>query len=145
VIKLITGSLGEGGISRRKWDAGEEGSTRKLFTAACTPRRSVHSSLPLVRDDAVAASYHHPSPLPGASVSVGERSAWNGRGWREVTHALAQTHLLIIVLIVLVQTLVVIIFILKVLVIESFAVEEVDSARNNLGCARVIRLLRRKQ
>jgi len=78
-------------------------------------------------------------------VSVGEKSGWKGRGLREVTHALAEAHLLIIVILVLVQSLVVIILILKVLVFECFAGEEVDRARNNLGCTRVSRLLRKKR
>ena len=51
-------------------------------------------------------------------------------GWREVTQALARTHLLI-------ETLVVIILILKVLVPEYFCAEEVDRAGNNLGCTKV--------
>ena len=53
---------------------------------------------------------------------MGETSIWNGRGWRvarNVTHSLARTHLLIIVLVVLIQTLVVIILILKVLVLKN--------------------------
>jgi len=63
---------------------------------------------------------------------------------REVTHALAQTHLIIVIL-VLVQSLVVKIFTLEVLVLERFAGEEVDCARNNLGRMRVSRLLRKKR
>jgi len=123
------------------------GRRRRTFTAACTPRRWVHSSLPPAHADAVAASHHHPSPLLGASVSVGETGVWDRRGWRVVLaarNAVARTHLLVIVLIVLVQTLVVIILILKVLVFECFAGEEVDRARNNLGCTSVNRLLRKK-
>jgi len=78
-------------------------------------------------------------------VSVGEKSGWKGRGLREVTHALAEAHLLIIVILVLVQALVVIILILKVLVLESFAGEEVDRARNNLSGMSVSTLSRKKQ
>ena len=51
--------------------------------------------------------------------------------WRvvlAVTIALARTHLRIIVLIVLVQTLIAIIFVFKVLVLESLSGEEVDRA-----------------
>ena len=78
-------------------------------------------------------------------MSVGEKSGWKGRGLREVTHALARTHLLIVVFIVLIETLVVIIFILKFLVLERFAGKEVDCARNNLSDMSVSTLLRKKQ
>ena len=77
-------------------------------------------------------------------MSVGENSGWKGRGLREVAHALAEAHLLIIVILVLIQSLVVTILILKVLVLECFAGEEVDRVRNNLGCTSVSRLLRKK-
>jgi len=66
-------------------------------------------------------------------------------GWRDVTHALARTHLFIVVFIVLIETLVAIILVLKVLVLECFAVEEVDRARDNLGCTKVSRPLNKKR
>ena len=57
-------------------------------------------------------------------------------------NVIARTHLLTIVL---VETLVVIIFLLKVLVRESFAGEEIDRARNKLSDMSVSTLLRKKQ
>ena len=83
------------------------------------------------------------------SVSVGGRKGlWNGRGWRlarNVTHALAQTHLLIFVFLILVETIIVIIFIFKVLVLERFAGGEVDCTRDNQGCAKESRPLNKKR
>jgi len=122
-IELRTESLRQEDNSRRKRDAEAAGRWRRPLTA---PRRWVRSSLPQARDDAAAASHCRPSPLLGASVSVGETGVRNRRVWRMVLAArnvVTRTHLLIIVL---VETLVVIIFILKVLVLESFAGEEID-------------------
>ena len=78
-------------------------------------------------------------------MSVGETGVRNRRVWRVVLAArnvVARTHLLIIVL---VETLVLIIFILKVLVLECFAGEEIDRARNDLSDMSMSTLLRKKQ
>ena len=56
-------------------------------------------------------------------------------------NVVARTYLLIIVL---VETLVVMIFIFKVLVLECFAGEEVDRAWDNLSDMSVSRVLRKK-
>ena len=65
------------------------------------------------------------------SVSVGGENGYieraglaRGTGAPNATLALARTHLLIVILVVLIETLIVIIFILKVLVIERFAGRE---------------------
>jgi len=78
-------------------------------------------------------------------VSVGGTDVRSRRVWHVVLAArniVARTHLLIIVL---VETLVVIIFILKVLVLEIFAGEEIDRAQNDLSDMSVSTLLRKKQ
>jgi len=76
---------------------------------------------------------------------MGGKGVWNGRGWRDVNHALAQTLLLLIVLIVLIETFVVVILVLNALVLEYFSGEEVDRAGNNLGWTKVSRPLCRKR